>query len=247
MQHAAVVRVPRQSWSLAVTKFHALSSRRCQSSAPRGRHRQLASKAPATLRIHLRNAVPAASIRRRHALPPLARNVVTLRPWHGSQGPSAHASSGCIRAAQLPGEEPCCGSQEGGDVGVLRHRLQDGPRPLDRVQQLQRSKAAVTKRCQLPSGTPAGHVGGCAGWSEHCGASQHRAASAMAASATAMGLLMQCQPGADMFEVQQAARLLPAHKLLLAAQPLLLRQVVPQLHQRLRQGSGFTIQSGQTL
>ena len=108
-------------------------------------------------------------------------------------------------------------------------------------------KTVVTEKCQLPSGMPAGHAGGCGRRCEHCEASQRRAASATAAKGAAMGRLMLCTSRADIFKVQRAARLLPAHKLLLAAQPLLLCQILPQLNQRLRQGSGFRIQSGRTL
>jgi hypothetical protein len=217
-------------------KFHAHSSRRFQASAPRGRQRQLASEAPATLRIHLRNAVPAAS--QCQALP---CNVASYTELHDPETVARVARSQCTRKQWMHQGGIAA---RGGTTAAHRRAVisvcsgiafKMAHAPWTGFSSCRQCKTVVTEKCQLPSGTPAGHAGGCGRRCEHCEASQRRAASAMAAKGAAMGRLMLCQPGADMFKVQGAARLLPAHELLLAAQPLLLRQVVPQLHQRLRQ------------
>ena len=134
--HAACNRQPSLLTVLVIDRHKIYCSLQSPASERRlaggGQHR-LAGKPPATLCIHLRNAVPAQRIRRHCHCEHRLSGII-----HENQCISAaHSHS----EAQLPGGEACCGSQEGGDVGVLRHCLQNGPGPLDRVQQLQRSNS----------------------------------------------------------------------------------------------------------
>lgn len=61
------------------------------------------------------------------------------------------------------------------------------------------------------------------------GSSYHSHGTARAICASGAGR-QTTQAGGQASGFQRAARLLPAHELLLAAQPLLLRQIFPQLH-----------------